>query len=378
MVFEGLRGPLYPLIGLSTSQESVRTNFGQKPFVFDIEAYMLQQRDTMWAQIQATPVGWTTVADSTIQVAVAGDPQAVTKSSNGTTQAAPETAPPTINRNINGPISELILDYLIHSGYSRAAVAFKDQNIQEADRASCEASLKPIAAASVDHSISAPLTIPVSDPEGFATPVASSSMQNANGYITDTRLRQEIITAVHGGDIDTALSLTQKHHSSVLEADGGMMLFKLRCRKFIELTLVAGREAVREREENEAAATTPKATHSHHRMDLGDAMDVDEVAPTHPLKAKIAAAAAKPPPPSIATIATDRALEYGRSLHEDYRGDERTAVQSLFKRTFGLLAYHNPLEQEGDVGELAGQNARDELAALLNRSILGTSAPFSV
>ena len=78
-----------------------------------------------------------------------------------------------------------------------------------------------------------------------------------------------------------------------------------------------------------------------------------------------------------AQAALSTALAYGRQLQTDYRADERPAVQSLFKRTFSVVAYDNPLEAGGDVAELAGQEARAALAQGLHDvgEHLGTGAP---
>jgi hypothetical protein len=38
-------GPLYPTIGLHSENEEVQVNFGQDPFVFDVEAVDLQERE---------------------------------------------------------------------------------------------------------------------------------------------------------------------------------------------------------------------------------------------------------------------------------------------------------------------------------------------
>lgn len=48
---------LYPTVGLQTPGEVVDANFGQHPFVFDIEDYMREWRTKIQAQIDHFPIG---------------------------------------------------------------------------------------------------------------------------------------------------------------------------------------------------------------------------------------------------------------------------------------------------------------------------------
>ena len=48
---------LYPTVGLQTPGEVVDANFGQHPFVFDIEDYMREWRTKIQAQIDRFPIG---------------------------------------------------------------------------------------------------------------------------------------------------------------------------------------------------------------------------------------------------------------------------------------------------------------------------------
>lgn len=48
---------LYPTVGLQTPGEIVDANFGQQPFVFDIEDYMSEWRAKIHSMIARFPIG---------------------------------------------------------------------------------------------------------------------------------------------------------------------------------------------------------------------------------------------------------------------------------------------------------------------------------
>lgn len=48
MAFRDIKGELYPMVGLKKYGEHVRVNFGQTPFMFDIDAMMRVCRDFMF------------------------------------------------------------------------------------------------------------------------------------------------------------------------------------------------------------------------------------------------------------------------------------------------------------------------------------------
>ncbi|KAK3545887.1 hypothetical protein QTP70_016607 [Hemibagrus guttatus] len=57
IAFTDLPPNLYPTVGLQTPGEVVDANFGQHPFVFDIEDYMREWRTKIQAQIECCPIG---------------------------------------------------------------------------------------------------------------------------------------------------------------------------------------------------------------------------------------------------------------------------------------------------------------------------------
>ncbi|NP_001165647.1 ran-binding protein 9 [Xenopus laevis] len=94
IAFTDLPPNLYPTVGLQTPGEVVDANFGQSPFVFDIEDYIREWRSKIQAQIERFPV--------------AGEWQSM--------------------------IQRMVSSYLVHHGYCSTAEAFAkstDQTVQE-------------------------------------------------------------------------------------------------------------------------------------------------------------------------------------------------------------------------------------------------------
>ena len=50
---------LYPIVGLQYPNEPIRTNFGQEPFIYDIDSHVQQQRNATWKRIMAAPLNST-------------------------------------------------------------------------------------------------------------------------------------------------------------------------------------------------------------------------------------------------------------------------------------------------------------------------------
>ena len=184
------------------------------------------------------------------------------------------------------------------------------------------------------------------------------------------------------------------------------MLFKLRCRKFVELILKAS-EALKkvQAEEQDRREEERAAEIVQDGMDGAGAMDVDDPSlEAHTATSEASLAEHVPPSPSTGAMARDvhrhhtsftrdstshspvrctpssaaaklalhTAIEYGQTLEADYKTDVRPEVRSHLKRTFGVVAFADPLSAGGEVAEMAGQEARARLANELNQAILGT------
>ena len=142
------------------------------------------------------------------------------------------------------------------------------------------------------------------------------------------------------GDVDGALNDTATTFPTVLEREQGLMLFKLRCRKFVELIL-----------------------------DAADALKRTQGGRVDGLPRRASSAT----PAEAAQISLANALAYGQQLELDYKDDTRPEIATYLKRTFSVVAYEDPLNVTGEVGRIAGQESRNTLAMEMNEAILGMS-----
>jgi hypothetical protein len=68
--------------------------------------------------------------------------------------------------------------------------------------------------------------------------------------------------------------------------------------------------------------------------------------------------------------ALNQAIAYGQMLSNDYKADTRPQVKEIFKRTFAIVAWEDPMTTGGLVSEVVGHEARVSLASELNQAIL--------
>lgn len=206
----------------------------------------------------------------------------------------------------------------------------------------------------------------------------SITPRTPSAFEADIEIRTRIAHNVVAGDIDAALEETQLHHPKVLEAEGGLMLFKLRCRKFVELIL-KGAEIKRQMGRTEHI--------SRDGQESTDEMDVDDDSPpvasptltstVNGFESNVLPGDVGPKIPGGKTAATARydaatteAIAYGQMLQADYKGDPRPEVEAIFQRTFGIVAWDDPLRAGGSAAEVAGHHSRVALANELNQAIL--------
>ncbi|KAF9506995.1 hypothetical protein BS47DRAFT_1304544 [Hydnum rufescens UP504] len=366
-VFEDVDGELYPMVGLRTQGETIKANFGHAPFKFDIESHVHQRRNATWAKIQSTPITW---APSSRSFGILRERD--TSMTNSSTSGPPSALAIASINDVSNVMDQIVLDYLHHHGYAGAGKA-----LRKAMESKSALGLSSV---------------------GLPTGSGSTSASSTSTEESDTISRQHIMSAIVSGDIDFALSETRSKYPAAIDAKGGWMLFRLRCRKFVELVLEAAAALKIARKIEAAGASSvqrtigaPSAypsfetgmhpdslvhgTVSEEQEDVdvdvdadADAMEVDE----RPAQGQTHTSSAPTPSPTTAQIALEHAFQYGRLLNADYEHDERPHVQYLFRRTFSLVAYESPLEVGGDVSRLAGQGAREELATELNEAILAS------
>jgi len=398
---------VFPAVGLCYTNESIHANFGQETFKYDIEDHVLQQRNHTWAKIQSTPLTWPTEKPRSHDGSASGN-------------IAGSVADP----GDKVPLNDLVLSYLSHHGYARTTRAFESQ---------CRARGGLSARASSDTSAPEHMTVtPTSTDDyvmdmdiGDGPSTASASRPAVLSPIPadDIELRSHITQSVISGDVDTALTATRKHFPLALQADAGLMLFKLRCRKFVELVLeAADLKKKMTAEENEmnvegcgpvSRSVSGSVLESVSEDTVGSdggvmvdgvGMDIDDgeaEVDTSDVRAhtemnmptRSAPIAIGPSrKPSVVSLsstsswagataaqygsALERAVAYGQELESDYKN--RAEVRAIFKRTSVIMAYDDPLEAGGDAAEVAGQAARVALAAELNQAILRKPSPPSM
>ncbi|KAL2143086.1 hypothetical protein VTI28DRAFT_365 [Corynascus sepedonium] len=90
--FKDVKGKLYPIVGLKKKEDHIMANFGQRPFMFDIDGYMKRQQDLIEDEIR--------LADTS-------------KLASGLSET--------------DLIQQLVLQFLQHDGYVETARAFAEE-----------------------------------------------------------------------------------------------------------------------------------------------------------------------------------------------------------------------------------------------------------
>ena len=356
MVFEnvGKTTEIFPSVGMRQTNEAVRANFGSSPFKFAIEEHIRARRDAVWGGIMNTPIDWSLVGL---------DSRSEDKDKPGSAKTLEKAVME--DEDTREPLRKLVLAYLAHHGYARTARAFQAQCAERSrvasDGAPIQAKLEPVEDDIKMAIDDAPAVASAPDPP----------RERERGFDDELNTRLTITNAILRGDVDAALELIRAHHATVLEREQGIILFRLRCRKFVELVLAAGEALRRVKEAERSAPATPPPLAADEvvgPMDGVGAMDVDEPSPeAHPASSN---------PTTEALAATARAslhtaLAFGQTLEADYKTDGRLNVRAHLRRTFGVVAYDDPIAAGGEVAETAGQAARNALAAEVNQAILG-------
>ncbi|KAH9947069.1 SPRY-domain-containing protein [Amylocystis lapponica] len=394
MVFDhvGKSGEIFPAVGMRHHNDTIRANFGSAPFRYAIEDHVRAQRDTVWADVMHTRVNWAPFhVEHTWNESMWGSQSrdeyrgSAERAVSTTEQKHTEHA--TEEEVVRAPLQQLVLAYLSHHGYARTARAFQAQCARRLSAGSdlhgggTPDGLRDGEAA-METDDGATALAPASD--ALPVPSTSTVSKDANDVgdesdplTQDLRTRLPIVRAVQAGDVDTALDALREHHPNALAAQGGLLLFRLRCQKFVELVLRAGDALKRVREAERDAGTAKQSelvdvAGQEVEADGEEQMDVDppDVLPS-PRPASPSLNSEEPVDLSAqAKTALHTALAYGQALEADYKGDGRPGVRAHLRRTFGVVAYDEPARAGGAVGELAGQAARAALATEVNQAIL--------
>ncbi|CAM6100520.1 unnamed protein product [Calypogeia fissa] len=54
--FKETKGPLYPTVGMHSPNEKVEVNFGQKPYIFDVDALVQEERERRQRSVESVPL----------------------------------------------------------------------------------------------------------------------------------------------------------------------------------------------------------------------------------------------------------------------------------------------------------------------------------
>lgn len=294
---------LYASVGMRTPGEIVDVNFGRRPFKFSIEHYMQDQRGMLWEQIMSIPIASESLTKSLPTTANAANPSTCTE----------ETPKP--DSMLSSILNDLIHSYLVNHGYCETAGKFADET---------------------DEGKKGDVVMKDSNKFTFQRTGRASSEDH------DIKIRQRIRGAIMMGDIDTALQLTNQHHPDVFRFHD-IILFRLRCRKFVEMML----------------ACSQGSEEKDFDQDAGDAMDVDSDGGY---------------PTGNSDNSQSRfglmaeAMQYGQKLQDDYKDDVREEVRQTLVETFSLLAYPDPANSV--VAHLLDPAGREQVAYALNGAIL--------
>ncbi|PPQ98885.1 hypothetical protein CVT24_003516 [Panaeolus cyanescens] len=345
-VFHGIgKGfDLYPSIGLLRHGEVIRANFGQDPFKFDIDHIVQRQQSAMWDKILATPLDRTVLTGH--RKTVVGSIASITNDT--------EEKPALSADEEREVINKLVMSYLVHHGYIKTAKVFERREEEQ---------------------------VPDALPTDVDVEMSNGASSSADGHVEGTiQSRTNAVNAVLNRDLVSAIEITRKHFPEVLEADGHLMLIKLRCRRFIELILEAAEIKKKMKSLTKEPQPVPRvetqATTDAWDDDMG--MDIDDDAPG-PFTGFPSTSSDKiQEEPNYETrMATARyeaalnsVLSYGKELSDDVQGDSRPQVQELFKTTFGVVAWEDPFEARSPIASLVGPESCFALANELNEAIL--------
>lgn len=388
-------------MGLRTPQEHIRVNFGHEPFKFNIDDHVRCARDQAWERIQSTPVKWTIDESRDTFELEADKTEKKDISADVKQEAVDDEFPPIeLPRDYSEPIDRLVLSYLQHHGYEDTAVALRAQIDTRRKKAVAAGRLMVAKKEDMDVDIKmeADDSLPSNTADGSSG--LSSLVAQASFSADAMRSRQHVVGAVLAGDIDLALQLTRELFPSVLDADDGFLLLKLKCRKFVELVLHAS-DALQAMKQAESMVMSNGSDAS---SSTGEgAMDVDEentqpptngvssnnVPPSTSSSPPVLSQRMKRtssrtiPPPAVAAYESALAelLAYGKALQAEMPGPDsssrlgsRPEAHALLKETFGLVSFEDP-RAVAEVQALLSQEARATLASEVNQAILGTYVP---
>ncbi|KAK9899895.1 SPRY-domain-containing protein [Cystobasidium minutum MCA 4210] len=471
----------YPTIGLQTPGETVKVNFGQEPFKFDIESFVKRRQRESTASVLSHPIPL-----SYKRALAPSFPSLPTVYPVASTSTA-SIDDPTDNDDphVKACMENLIASYLNYRGYSDTARSFRKQRENErkqwrdvvAESSVSNAASTSITTGDATSTVASGSSTPAKkkgkkkseggskkllksalrttlgdNDSGMSTPqMASQEDQAQSGaagqdededmqaasdldrslsratpagvqddYMTtdvkrnpssmddleadeaeleDTLHRQDICSALRKGRIDYAMREIEDHYPGVIlpsskenleamlngKALTGQeekkrkradLLFKLRCRKFVELVLASAAEADRNEDDvdMEAEPEDDEDEQVASQLISSNGAPADSASTLQKGKGKLTANSGTD---GRTEVTFDQVLAYGAQLNSLYPpNDPNTSprVLSHLKLLFSLVAYANPadLSSHGNkaIYDLTRQEERDKLAEEVNKAML--------
>ncbi|EPE32606.1 Concanavalin A-like lectins/glucanase [Glarea lozoyensis ATCC 20868] len=376
VAFREIKGKLFPSVGMKKSGEHIRVNFGQSPFVFDIDGMMSVSRDfpeftfldlatnlsnshnlglipgtqltnrhILRRRSSALPTQNSrpsNVAGAAERPAECNDDKTWSKREDekraihqeiASTSTA-KLAPP---MNETDLIQSLVLQFLTHDGYIETARAFADEV----------------------HSEKSALAL------DKTTVVESFSVKEDK----DAGHRQQIRTAVLEGDIDKALKYTDLYYPAVLQ-NNEHVLFRLRCRKFTEMVR-RGAEMLQSNHKHTAKKSNGQNGDWHDGDWHDDVMNQDMEMDNQQNNNNYDRMDTEEGSDNLMEYnqLTQATLNYGQDLERQYRNDPSREVSKALSDAFSLIAYQDPLNRK-EVSHLVDPKGRVAVAEELNAAIL--------
>jgi Ran-binding protein 9/10 len=332
----------FPAVGMKKSAGSwVSVNFGQKPFIFDIDGMMTRERLRVEKEIDATPI-------STLKL-----------------------NPPIDESTL---VQELVAHFLAHDGYVGTAKAFAEEvKAQSRPLQSVKGEALDDVEAEQDHDA---INRQSKCYSGFRSRALADSFA-------------EIRAAILEGDIDKAFKHTTAYYPHVLE-DNPEIVFRLKCRKYVEMI-----KRCSDLHNPPPPSPPPHPAHDSfpaksatngHTEVFEEDMELDEdndndsfqtdtasnenTQPEVEVEAEAEADERKAAPidPAKYDELLQEAMAYGQTLMREYR-DEKREYRKTLEDIFSLIAYDDA--KASVHGHLLETGGRVQVAEELNSAILG-------
>ncbi|KAJ1853758.1 hypothetical protein GGH12_004686 [Coemansia sp. RSA 1822] len=330
---------LYPCVGMRTPGEHLVANFGRKPFVFDISAYVATAREDAMKVVKAAELGGLLpthklmeTKDSNCTIDMGGILALRGGLASGVHQAKISEGDATLS---------IVLMHLLHNEYYATARALIENAIGQ-------------------HGLDS------------SSPRLASVLKTLSQQDEQRVSRRRICKHISEGDIDHALGLLQEVYPQVLEDES--LVFQLRCRQFIELVRAANGHHIASNVPDDSSLATPLSPRTSDMMDVDDSQSTTMLslsaitnAPTL-VRTKYGqlGSLSKMDPAHLVRVL----LEYGRQLQADYGSSPNAIIREGLVHTFSLLAYADP--EQSPISALLDPSACKPLARLVEMAIMAT------